>query len=98
MIRVILPPHLRTLAGVGREVSLHVEDPITQRSVLDALEMHYPTLRGTIRDHVTKERRPLLRFFACGEDLSHEPPDERLPDAVTSGQEAYYIVGAIAGG
>jgi len=98
MIRVILPPHLRTLAGVGREVSLHVEDPITQRSVLDALEMHYPTLRGTIRDHVTKERRPFLRFFACKEDLSLEPPDAPLPDAVASGVEPFFIVGAIAGG
>jgi hypothetical protein len=98
MIRVILPPHLRTLAQVGAEVSLDVDGPVTQRSVLDALEARYPMLRGTIRDHVTGQRRPMLRFFACEEDLSHEPPDAPLPDAVASGVEAYWIVGAIAGG
>ncbi|MBI3409385.1 MAG: MoaD/ThiS family protein [Planctomycetes bacterium] len=98
MIRVILPPHLRTLAQVSGEVSLEVEGPATQRSVLDALEAHYPMLRGTIRDHVTQKRRPMLRFFACEEDLSHEPPDAPLPDAVASGAEPYWVVGAIAGG
>jgi hypothetical protein len=98
MIRVILPPHLRTLAGVGAEVKLDVEGPITQRSVLDALEARYPKLCGTIRDHVTQQRRPMLRFFACEEDLSHESPDTPLPDAVASGAEAFWIVGAIAGG
>jgi molybdopterin synthase sulfur carrier subunit len=98
MIRVVLPHHLRTLAHVGAEVQLDVEGPITQRSVLDALEARYPMLRGTIRDHVTQQRRPFLRFFACGEDLSHEPPDAPLPDAVASGVEPFLIVGAIAGG
>ncbi|TMQ33403.1 MAG: MoaD/ThiS family protein [Planctomycetota bacterium] len=98
MIRVILPPHLRTLARVGAEVQLDVEGQATQRSVLDALEARYPMLRGTIRDHVTQQRRPMLRFFACEEDLSHEPPDAPLPEAVASGAEPFFIVGAIAGG
>src|SRR5205823_14044316 len=98
MIRVVLPYHLRTLAHVGAEVQLDVEGPATQRSVLDALEARYPMLRGTIRDHVTQQRRPMLRFFACEEDLSHEPPDAPLPDAVASGREAFWVVGAVAGG
>ena len=98
MIRVILPPHLRTLAHVGAEVQLEVTGPVTQRSVLDALEARYPMLRGTIRDHVTHQRRPMLRFFACEDDLSLEPPDALLPDAVASGAEAFWVVGAIAGG
>jgi sulfur-carrier protein len=98
MIRVELPAHLRTLARVSREVELRVEGPVTQRSVLDALEAGFPMLRGTIRDHVTQQRRPFLRFFACGEDLSHEPPDAPLPEAVASGAEPYLVVGAIAGG
>jgi molybdopterin synthase sulfur carrier subunit len=98
MIRVVLPPHLRTLAKVGSEVQLEVEGQVTQRSVLDALEARYPTLCGTIRDHVTQQRRPFLRFFACEEDLSHEPPDTPLPDAVVSGAEPFLIIGAIAGG
>jgi molybdopterin synthase sulfur carrier subunit len=98
MIRVVLPQHLRTLAHVGSEVELEVEGRITQRSVLDALEARYPMLRGTIRDHVTQQRRPFLRFFACEEDLSHEPPDTPLPDAVVSGAEPFLIIGAIAGG
>jgi sulfur-carrier protein len=98
MIRVVLPAHLRTLAKVGNEIQLEVEGRVTQRSVLDALEARYPTLCGTIRDHVTQQRRPFLRFFACEEDLSHEPPDAPLPDAVVSGAEPFLIVGAIAGG
>jgi molybdopterin synthase sulfur carrier subunit len=98
MIRVILPYHLRTLANVGAEVQLDVTAPVTQRSVLDALEARYPMLRGTIRDHVAQQRRPMLRFFACEEDLSLEPPDAPLPDAVASGAEPFWIVGAIAGG
>ncbi len=98
MIRVILPQHLRTLARTGAEVQLEVEGPVTQRSVLDALEARYPMLRGTIRDHVTQQRRAFLRFFACEEDLSHEPPDAPLPDAVASGKEPLLIIGAIAGG
>ncbi len=98
MIRVILPPHLRTLAKVGSEVTLELEGQVTQRSVLDALEARYPMLRGTIRDHVTQQRRPFLRFFACEEDLSHERPDAPLPDAVASGKEPLVILGAIAGG
>ena len=98
MIRVVLPYHLRTLAQVGAEVTLEVAGPATQRSVLDALEARYPMLRGTIRDQVTRQRRPLLRFFACAEDLSHEPPDAPLPEAVASGQEPFFVVGAIAGG
>jgi molybdopterin converting factor small subunit len=98
MIRVVLPAHLRTLAKVGSEVELEVEGRATQRSVLDALEARYPMLRGTIRDHVTQQRRPFLRFFACEEDLSHEPPDAPLPEAVVSGAEPFLIIGAIAGG
>ena len=98
MIRVILPQHLRTLAHAGSEVTLEVEGPVTQRSVLDALEARYPMLRGTIRDHVTRQRRPFLRFFACEEDLSHESPDAQLPEAVASGKEPFLIIGAIAGG
>jgi hypothetical protein len=99
MIRVILPAHLRTLARAeGGEVRLAVEGPATQRSVLDALEVCYPMLRGTIRDQVTEERRPFVRFFACEQDLSHESPDAPLPEAVASGAEPFLIVGAIAGG
>ena len=98
MIRVILPQHLRTLAQVGNEVTLAVEGPVTQRSVLDALEARYPMLCGTIRDHVTQKRRPFLRFFACQQDLSLEPPDAPLPDAVASGAEPFLVIGAIAGG
>ncbi len=98
MIRVVLPAHLRTLARVGSEVELEVEGRVTQRSVLDALEARYPMLRGTIRDHVTQQRRPFLRFFACEEDLSHESPDAPLPDSVASGAEPFLIIGAIAGG
>ncbi len=98
MIRVVLPGHLRALARVGSEVQLQVEGPVTQRSVLDALEAQYPMLRGTIRDHVTQERRPFLRFFACEEDYSLEPPDTPLPDAIASGKEPLLIIGAIAGG
>jgi sulfur-carrier protein len=98
MIRVILPFHLRTLAHAGSEVTLEVAAPITQRSVLDALEERYPTLRGTIRDHDTKQRRAFLRFFACEEDLSHESPDAPLPEAVASGKEPFIVIGAIAGG
>ena len=98
MIRVILPAHLRTLARVNGEVKLDVDGIATQRSILDALEATYPMLRGTIRDHVTQQRRPFLRFFACEEDLSHEPPNAPLPDAVASGKEPLIIIGAIAGG
>jgi hypothetical protein len=98
VIRVILPQHLRTLAHVDTEVTVEVAVPVTLRSVLDALEARYPMLRGTIRDHVTQQRRPFLRFFACEEDLSHEPPDTPLPDAVASGKEPLLIIGAIAGG
>lgn len=98
MIRVILPTHLRTLARIDGEVELDVEGPATQRSVLDALESRYPMLRGAIRDQVTQERRPFLRFFACEEDLSHESPDAPLPDAVATGAEPLLVVGAIAGG
>lgn len=98
MIRVLLPGHLRTLAGSGKEVQLEVTDPVTQRSVLDALEAAYPSLRGTIRDQQTKERRPLVRFFACKQDLSHESLDALLPEDVISGREPYMIIGAMAGG
>ena len=98
MIRVILPQHLRTLAHVGSEVQLELDGPATVRSVLDTLEARYPMLRGTIRDQVTQQRRAFLRFFACEEDLSHEPPDTPLPDAVVSGKEPFIIIGAIAGG
>jgi molybdopterin synthase sulfur carrier subunit len=97
-IRVMLPQHLRTLAHVGAEVELNLEGQVTQRSILDALEACYPMLRGTIRDHVTQQRRPFLRFFACEDDLSHESPDAPLPDAVASGKEPFLIIGAIAGG
>jgi molybdopterin synthase sulfur carrier subunit len=98
MIQVVLPAHLRTLAKVSGEITLEIEGPITQRSVLDALESRYPMLLGTIRDHVTQERRPFLRFFACQEDLSHESPDAPLPASVASGNEPFLIIGAIAGG
>jgi molybdopterin synthase sulfur carrier subunit len=98
MIRVILPTHLRTLARVDGEVQLGVEGPATQRAVLDALEARYPMLRGTIRDHATQRRRPFVRFFACEKDLSQEPPDAPLPDAVATGGEPFLVVGAMAGG
>ena len=98
MIRVVLPAHLRTLARVNGEVTLDVEGPITLRAVLDALEARYPMLRGTIRDHVTHQRRPFIRFFACEQDLSHESPDAPLPDAIATGTEPFLIVGAMAGG
>ena len=98
MIRVVLPAHLRTLARVDGEVMLDVPSPVTQRSVLDALEARYPMLRGTVRDHVTLKRRPFVRFFACEQDLSHESPDTPLPDAVATGAEPLLIVGAMAGG
>ena len=98
MIRVVLPAHLRTLARVDGEVKLDVEGKVTQRSVLDALEAQYPMLRGTIRDHVTQQRRPFIRFFACEQDLSHEEADALLPTAVASGAEPFLIVGAMAGG
>ena len=98
MIRVELPQHLRTLAKVGKEVQLEVEGPVTTRSVLDALEARYPMLCGTIRDHTTLQRRAFLRFFACEQDLSHDPPDTPLPESVASGKEPFLIIGAIAGG
>jgi hypothetical protein len=98
LIRVSLPHHLRTLARIDGEVKLHIEGRVTQRSVLDALEARYPMLQGTIRDHVTHQRRAFLRFFACQEDLSHEAPDAPLPDDVASGKEPFLIIGAIAGG
>ena len=98
MIRVVLPQHLRTLAQVDGEVALEVDAPVTQRSVLDALESAYPRLKGTIRDYQTLQRRPFLRFFACAQDLSHERPDAPLPEAVAKGEEPYMVVGAIAGG
>ncbi len=98
MIRVVLPQHLRTLARVGGEVTVEVSGAVTQRSILDALENAFPMLRGTIRDHVTQQRRAFLRFFACGEDWSHEAPDKPLPEEITSGKEPFLIVGAIAGG
>ena len=98
MIRVVLPAHLRTLARVDGEVKLDVEGPVTQCAVLDALEAGYPMLRGTIRDHVTQQRRAFVRFFACEQDLSHEPPDAPLPDAVALGAEPFLVVGAMAGG
>ena len=97
-IRVILPTHLRNLAHAPSEVTLEVTPPVTQRSVLDALEARYPMLQGAIRDHVTLQRRAFLRFFACEEDLSHEPPDAPLPEAVASGKEPFIVIGAIAGG
>jgi len=98
MIRVVIPAHLRTLARVDGEVQLEVTGPVTQRTVLDALEARYPMLRGTIRDHTTQLRRPWLRFFACQEDLSHESPDSPLPEPVAKGEEPYLVLGAIAGG
>ena len=98
MIRVILPTHLRKLARVDGEVTLDVDGRVTQRAILDALEARYPMLRGTIRDHVTQRRRPFVRFFACEQDLSQEPPDAPLPDAVTTGKEPFLVVGAMAGG
>jgi hypothetical protein len=98
MIRVVLPAHLRTLARVDGEVTLDVRGPVTQRAVLDTLEATYPMLRGTIRDHVTKQRRPFIRFFACEEDLSHDLPDTPVPDAVANGAEPFLVVGAMAGG
>ena len=98
MIRVVLPTHLRTLARVDEQVELRVEGPVTQRSVLDALEARYPVLRGAIRDHATLKRRPFVRFYACEQDLSHEPLDAPLPGAVAAGTEPYLVVGAMAGG
>jgi hypothetical protein len=98
MIRVVLPPHLRTLAGVGAEIQLDFDGQATQSAVLDALEARYPMLRGTIRDYVTHKRRPLLRFYACGEDVSFEPPDAPLPEAIAKGDEPFLIWGAVAGG
>jgi sulfur-carrier protein len=98
MIRVVLPVHLQRLANIGREVELQVDGPVTQRSVLDALESRYPMLQGTVRDHITKERRAFIRFFACGQDLSLEPPDALLPGPVANGTERFMIVGAMAGG
>ena len=98
MIRVVLPPHLRTLAHVESEVRLEVTGPVTLRAVLDELENRYPMLRGTIRDHGTLQRRPFLRYFACEQDLSHDPPDTILPDAIASGAEPFIVLGAIAGG
>lgn len=98
MIRVVLPAHLRTLARVNGEVKIHVAAPVTPRAILDALEAAYPMLAGTIRDHVTRERRSFLRFFACQEDLSHESPDAPVPEAVVTGAEPFMIVGAMAGG
>jgi len=98
MIRIVLPAHLRTLARVGSEVTLDVVSPVTQRAVLDAIETRWPALRGTMRDQASGKRRALVRFYACGEDLSHEPPDAPLPEAVASGKEPYLVIGAIAGG
>jgi hypothetical protein len=98
MIRVVLPHHLRTLARVGSEVEFELNGQVTQRAILDALETRYPMLRGTVRDHSTQKRRPLVRFFVCGEDVSHDPPDSPLPDAIAKGIEPFFIMGAIAGG
>ena len=98
MILVVLPAHLRALAGVRGDLKLEIDGPVTRRSILDALEAQYPMLRGTIRDHVAGERRPFLRFFACGEDVTHEPEDAPLPEPIASGAEQFYIIGAIAGG
>ena len=98
MTRIILPPHLRTLADVDGEIEVKLNETPTQRSLLNAVEAKYPMLRGTIRDHVTQVRRPMVRFFACGEDLSHESPDSPLPDAIANGAEPFVIIGAIAGG
>ena len=98
MIRVVLPQHLQRLAGTGKEVQLEVGAPVTRAAVLDALEAAYPMLRGTVRDHTTRQRRPFIRFFACGEDLSHEPDGDLLPEGVASGAEPFMVVGAMAGG
>ncbi|MBP9501531.1 MAG: MoaD/ThiS family protein [Candidatus Promineofilum sp.] len=98
MIRIVIPHHLRNLAGTGAEVTVEVVGPVTQRAVLDALEAQYPMLRGTIRDHATQQRRPFLRFFACKEDLSHESPDALLPEEVVAGRQPFIVLGAIAGG
>jgi sulfur-carrier protein len=98
MIRVVLPVHLRTLARIEDEVQLEVADPVTQRTILDALEASYPVLRGTIRDQTTRRRRALVRFFCCGEDISHEVPDTPLPDPIANGTEPFFIIGAMAGG
>jgi hypothetical protein len=98
MIRIVLPHHLRTLARVGDEVHVDLSDPVTVKSLLDAIEAKYPMLRGTIRDHESQKRRPMVRFFACGEDVSHDPPDNPLPDAIAKGAEPFFIMGAIAGG
>lgn len=98
MIVVVLPAHLRSLASISGDVKLEIDGPVTRRSILDAIEARYPMLRGTIRDHVAGERRPLLRFFACGEDVTHESGDTPLPDEIASGKEPFYIIGAIAGG
>jgi molybdopterin synthase sulfur carrier subunit len=98
VIRVVLPHHLRTLAQVDREVQLEVDGQVTQRAVLDALEVRYPMLRGTLRDHITQRRRPFVRFFACGQDLSHESPDTVLPEAVCTGTAQFLVIGAMAGG
>lgn len=98
MIRVVLPAHLRTLSKAGDEVTFEMEAPVTVRKIIDAIEQRYPMLQGTIRDHVTQQRRPFLRFFACEEDLSHDPTDNPLPEAVVSGKEPFFIIGAIAGG
>ena len=98
MIRVVLPHHLRTLARVGSEVEIELDGEVTQRTIIDTLEANYPMLRGTIRDHTTQQRRPLVRFFVCGEDVSHDPPDSPLPDAIAKGAEPFFIMGAIAGG
>ena len=98
MIRVSMPAHLRTLAGVKGDVELEIEGEVTRRTILDALETRYPMLRGTIREHVSHERRPFLRFFACGEDITHNSPDDPLPTEIVSGAEPFYVIGAIAGG
>ena len=98
MIQIVLPAHLRILAQVGSDVELDIAAPVTQRKILDALEARYPMLSGTLRDHVTLQRRPFVRFFACGEDISHESPDTPLPEAIANGKEPFLIVGAIAGG
>lgn len=98
MIRVVLPAHLRTLAGVNGDVTLEIDGEVTRRAILEALELRYPMLRGTILDHVSGERRPFLRFFACGEDITHNSPDDPLPGQIASGEEPLYVIGAIAGG
>ena len=98
MIRVVMPAHLRTLAGVSGDVTVEVDGEVTRQKLLDALEKRYPMLRGTIREHVSRQRRPFLRFFACGEDITHQSPDQPLPKEIASGSEPFYIIGAIAGG